>query len=317
MSAELFHDGCLKVLHGYSVARTETFKGHPLAAFMRDDLADALRQIVPEKFLVKGSVGNGNWAETPLVAVFDPAITTSAQRGVYVVYLFDSTGSGLYLSLNQATTEVKEEFKRDYAAVLKGRASQIQQMIKPFGLAGLDLTELALEGSRPLTRGYCAGNIAAYEYNVDSLPAPSVMKADLEKLLSLYEFYAKLSGGEIGLDDDLPDDIGVGAYTGTEAKKFRWHRTAERNQKLAAAAKQVHGSTCMVCGFNFGSRYGDWGAGYIEAHHVVPFSELSKAPEPVLLDPATDFVVVCANCHRMLHRKKQAILPSDLKDLLQ
>ena len=38
--------------------------------------------------LVEGSAGAGNWAAVPWISVFDPAITTSATRGYYLVYLF-------------------------------------------------------------------------------------------------------------------------------------------------------------------------------------------------------------------------------------
>ena len=39
--------------------------------------------------LVEGSPGQGNWAAVPWISVFDPAITTSATRGYYVVYPVD------------------------------------------------------------------------------------------------------------------------------------------------------------------------------------------------------------------------------------
>ena len=73
----------------------------------------------------------------------------------------------------------------------------------------------------------------------------------------------------------------------------------------------------MICSFNFGDKYGSRGVGYIEAHHIVPFAQLVKELEPVTLDPKTDFVVVCANCHRMLHRTVPAISPLELKALLE
>jgi hypothetical protein len=37
-----------------------------------------------------------------------------------------------------------------------------------------------------------------------------------------------------------------------------------------------------------------------------------KELEPIILDPKTDFVVVCSNCHRMLHRTKPVLAPSEL-----
>lgn len=39
---------------------------------------------------------------------------------------------------------------------------------------------------------------------------------------------------------------------------------------------------------------------YIEAHHLTPFAALEGRPTE--LDVEKDFAVVCANCHRMLHK---------------
>ncbi len=61
-------------------------------------------------FQVQGSTGQGNFAQVPWVAVFDREITTSAQRGYYIVYLFNSAGRGLYLSLNQGWTDYKDTY---------------------------------------------------------------------------------------------------------------------------------------------------------------------------------------------------------------
>lgn len=86
-----------------------------------------------------------------------------------------------------------------------------------------------------------------------------------------------------------------------EGTSYTWHLTRERNRALAAAAKRHHGTVCKVCGFDFERAYGPHGAGYIEAHHLVPFHEL-PADADLRLSPEKDFTVVCANCHRMLHR---------------
>jgi len=52
-------------------------------------------------YLVKGSAGQSQWAASPWVAILDPLITDSAQRGYYPVYLFREDFTGFYLSLNQ------------------------------------------------------------------------------------------------------------------------------------------------------------------------------------------------------------------------
>ena len=41
--------------------------------------------------LVQGGPAMGSWATVPWIAVVDPAVTTSATRDYYVVYLFHAS----------------------------------------------------------------------------------------------------------------------------------------------------------------------------------------------------------------------------------
>ena len=80
----------------------------------------------------------------------------------------------------------------------------------------------------------------------------------------------------------------------------------ERSPRLRAAALEIHGYLCQVCGFDFERAYGAWGREFAEVHHV---QELGDAPaEGVEVDPSTDLAVVCSNCHRMIHRKAKQVL---------
>lgn len=81
----------------------------------------------------------------------------------------------------------------------------------------------------------------------------------------------------------------------------------ERDPKAREAGLMIHGLDCMACGFNFERTYGSWGKGFIEVHHVVPLSEAGRSET----DPATDLIVLCANCHRMVHRKRGVCLSLD------
>lgn len=80
----------------------------------------------------------------------------------------------------------------------------------------------------------------------------------------------------------------------------RYERSA-KNRKLAIKA---HGYKCMACGFDFEEKYGELGKEFIEVHHVVP---LSTRTEVVDINPETDLICLCANCHRMVHRKKNYV----------
>ncbi len=94
------------------------------------------------------------------------------------------------------------------------------------------------------------------------------------------------------------------------------HRTRERNTALVKAAKdrfrREHGRLfCQSCGFDFESVYGAIGQGFIEAHHVVPVSELTAGSKTKIEDVA----MVCSNCHRMLHRRRPWLAISELSEL--
>jgi 5-methylcytosine-specific restriction enzyme A len=95
----------------------------------------------------------------------------------------------------------------------------------------------------------------------------------------------------------------------TETRKYSYHRKIERNRTAAKNAKKFHGTTCQACDLKFVERYGPIGEGFIEAHHLKPIGTLEEG-KPVEYDIAGDFAVLCANCHRMIHRRAD---PSDLK----
>jgi 5-methylcytosine-specific restriction protein A len=91
-------------------------------------------------------------------------------------------------------------------------------------------------------------------------------------------------------------------------------RRYERDPINRKRAIEFHGLSCKVCGFNFEEVYGERGKDFIEVHHIKPLSTLEKE---IVVDPEQDLVPVCANCHRMIHRRKDNILTVDeLKALI-
>ena len=97
--------------------------------------------------------------------------------------------------------------------------------------------------------------------------------------------------------------------------KVRISKTIERSPKLRQQALDFHGYKCQVCDFDFELTYGKWGKEFAEVHHIKPLSELNGVKYET--DPRTDLAVLCANCHRMIHRKKNFTLKlSELKSKL-
>lgn len=97
-------------------------------------------------------------------------------------------------------------------------------------------------------------------------------------------------------------------------KRFYYATRYERNAKNRAAAIKEHGTICQGCGFNFEKTYGEIGKEYIEVHHVKP---LCEGEGSVSINIATDLTCVCSNCHRMIHRRKDAVLSvKEVKQLI-
>lgn len=89
--------------------------------------------------------------------------------------------------------------------------------------------------------------------------------------------------------------------------------TYERDQKGRKACIEHHGAVCFVCQFDFGKVYGLHGQGFIEVHHIKPLHEIRQS---YVMNPITDLVPLCSNCHSMVHRTKPGLTVEQLKQLL-
>jgi len=98
-------------------------------------------------------------------------------------------------------------------------------------------------------------------------------------------------------------------------KKERLSTYYERKREIRSKAINIHGLKCIVCEFDFESTYGELGKGFIEVHHLVPISSFDDEHN---VDPKTDMTVLCANCHRMMHRNKKVVLSIEqLKEIIE
>ncbi len=96
-------------------------------------------------------------------------------------------------------------------------------------------------------------------------------------------------------------------------KRFVYTTKYERNPMCRDKAIKIHGKKCQICGFDFCKTYGDLGKNYIEVHHVKPLSEFQKE---IMINPKSDLICVCANCHRMLHKRIPVLQPLELQEII-
>ena len=182
-----------KILNEYAACKKQPFAGHPMGTFFRNEIPNGIYNtgIVDSKdYLITGSVGQGNWATVPWVCIFDRAITTSATKGVYIVYLLDKDGDTLYLTFNQGCTKIREEnSKKDTIKIMRQNAALIVAAIDSRGFStdeninlGNNLTELA--------ELYQKGIIFYKAYHKGNVPSEKELQADLAKMMDIYREYA-------------------------------------------------------------------------------------------------------------------------------
>ena len=111
--------------------------------------------------------------------------------------------------------------------------------------------------------------------------------------------------------EEIPCSEDTGEIEGDQF--FERAKRYERSRINRAACIEVNGDSCKICGFSFGKNYGEHGEGFIHVHHIIPVSQMGGSYS---LNPATDLIPVCPNCHSMLHRRQEVLLPEGLKNII-
>lgn len=118
------------------------------------------------------------------------------------------------------------------------------------------------------------------------------------------------------LEEEIPWESGNNHFF-EGGRKLVTHMKIERNRKVVAEAKSIfkrkHNNElhCEICGFNFKSIYGEFGEDFIEAHHKIGLATTDGEHK---IKPS-DFLMVCSNCHSMLHRAN--VSTNELKSIIK
>ena len=302
----------------YLEAKKENFESHKLADKIRNAPKDILRKIIPEEEMkIDSSPGKGRWANIPWIAVFNKKETDGAQEGIYVVYLFSEDMKNIYLTLNQGVTKPKERMGENESERFFQSKSQMIKVSHPIhkqnliGFKDDNLLEISNEG---LGWSYKLATIFYKKYDSKNLPENQELEKDLKTLINFYN--------DLLIEDSvLTEDTDFTGFTdGVEEGKLilKQHYIRERNPRIIKEAKNrkllAKGELrCEVCRFCFGEKYGKRGKDYIEGHHE------KKAVSEMLPGDKTsieDIVLVCSNCHRMIHKKMPWLSVDELKKIV-
>jgi hypothetical protein len=137
---------------------------------------------------VSWSVGQGNFARVPWIALMDDRETTSTQSGTYCVFLFPEDMSGVYLTLNQGVSvTINTNGRIEGRRILRDQAETMRQIVRSH-LQSFSLNnDIDLHTEGMLGQDYEASTIAYRYYAKGQIPEDAALNDDIERLLTGYD----------------------------------------------------------------------------------------------------------------------------------
>ena len=306
----------------FTTESQKEFSGSPFGTMVRSEWPQAFYEAIPEisrqRIYAKASVGMGQWSTAPFMAFLDDSITTSPQRGYYPVILYERGFGSFCLVMAQGADRLKNTFgSKGALAILKSRVPHIRSAAPGWEKRGFtcDTFQTYSRGNtneeRNVDDPWAISVAFGKRYFIKSPPPLAEFVDDIQSMLQLYGTVVASIGSRFLEEEQIAEDLNqsgelpsVGAAVSMldGALKVSRHKMVERrvrNTKLVKNVKTVLGSTCQGCGSSLASTYGNIGADFIEAHHLVP---ISQAPDQGTQLSPTDFAVLCPTCHRIIHK---------------
>lgn len=156
-------------------------------------------------YKVTGSVGAGNFARYPWVAIFHRKITSQATKGYYIVLLFTDDLQEMYLTLNQgSTTQSHSEKERNEKYVFK-TIENIDGFTKG-QLPSKSLAKMYPASSTSNGTAYEKTNLFYRKYTINNMNIDDLEK-HLEKLIEAYTRCAELDNSQRTNTQEMKDSV--------------------------------------------------------------------------------------------------------------
>lgn len=324
-----------EVINCYRTVNRENFAGNEIVKIITKAIPGLITKYLDidvQKFLVKGSGGNGQPAEVPWISIFMRDITKTATKGLYLVFLIKADFSGMYLSLNQGFTYFKDKYGTKEGKIkIKNAASEMRKVLNT--IPKDSLKDIDLECTNDLGKGYSAGNIAAKFYSLDNMPTDNELINDIRDYITSYEelkgmignrtveqFYDYLllkdDGYELTEDEEIKEVdkvLASGKRNKEEPVEFKGEKkpkkdsvidnkgkkTYPRDPKVAANAIKIAEYKCEVDEYHTSFIRRSNGMNYTESHHLIPLN--CQDSFEFSLDTEENVCSVCSNCHNCIH----------------
>ena len=317
--AELFRD--------YAEVGESTSTAAAAAEFVEKKIPEGLYGwgLSRTKYSIEGSVGEGRTSETPWIAVKRRDITSSVQRGAFVIYIYSADMRKVYLGLMLGCAY--------FEGSGRGQKTRIRKLANTFA-QNLEIpntfikAEMPLNGSSERAKKYSLATICFKEYDVSYLPEDGELRLDFDMIMDVYHSLANLVGNRTldlffayyeavgdGLidenertisskdsSDDLDEteivDIPVAKQSPVYDFKGNKHYPRDKRKKEKALKRAEYLCEYDNSHFSFWTRNNETKM-YVEAHHLIPLNESDEFE--VSLDVEANIVSLCPNCHKKIH----------------
>lgn len=327
------------ILENYLDARNENLRGHTMGEYVRHEVVEIISaetNINLNKYLVVGSVGQGQWAAVPWISCYDLSITRTATLGYYIVYLFKADMSGVYISLNQGWTYFRDKYgTREGRIKVRRIASLIRDQLNTVP-THLREEEIDLATNNGLGKGYENGHIYGRYYELNNLPDAEEIIMDFQSLLISYQEIVHLMNGrtvkqfndyllliedEEFLEDpenreekyqDIVNELAGDDGEVTKSKKNEGPRARKepvidkggraswpRSAAEAASALKLSNYKCSVDESHKTFKSKSTKKPFMELHHLIPMGVQRYFAND--LDRIENIISLCPNCHRAIH----------------
>ena len=192
----------------------------------------------------------------------------------------------------EANTSDNKYWLEDNAEANKSRYGYVRLLLQASEQRdSLGIEELINNGLPKAPQGQQRASVELVDYVENVFDAP---KNDIVYAEEIIEEDLQLKEGTV-------KRIAVNAY--------------ERNSIARKKCIAIHGAKCAICGFQFSKFYGEEFDGLIHVHHLTPLHTLGKE---YAVDPQSDLIPVCPNCHLALHSKRDGVyLPEELMEFIK
>lgn len=147
------------------------------------DIPEYIKSFVNEgTYKIKGSCGASYKADVPWIGIFNKNITDTAQKGIYIAYLFKTDMSGFYLCLGQGVTNF-EKYNKNKTEYMIKVADYFKKITDTdlFSKEGIELNSKTIIG-----KNYEKVNVLSKYYSKNKIKDYDFQK-DLAELIKIYE----------------------------------------------------------------------------------------------------------------------------------